>query len=164
MFNEAERKFAKAYIAGSIASLGSQYVLALKAVNCQSGDVLAQEQATANGKEKVLDTLGEAASKLRGELGESLATVQKLDVPLSEATTSSLEALQAYSLGSKAEREKGPADALPYNQRAIAIDPNFVMGMLQWVVTTTAWVKQDAPASTTRKHSSCAIMPASEKN
>ena len=89
----------KAYIAGSIASLGSQYVLGLKVVNCQSGDTLAQEQATAAGKENVLDALGEAASKLRGELGESLATVQKFGVPLAEATTSSLEALKAYSMG-----------------------------------------------------------------
>src|SRR5208282_4238970 len=86
----------KAYIAGSIGSLGSEFVLGLKAINCQSGDTLAQEQVTAASKEKVLDALGEAASKLRGELGESLATVQKFDVPLSEATTSSLEALKAY--------------------------------------------------------------------
>jgi eukaryotic-like serine/threonine-protein kinase len=123
-----QRAGSKAYIAGSIASLGSQYVLGLKVVNCQSGDMLAQEQATAAGKEKVLDTLGEAASKLRGELGESLATVQKLDVPLSEATTSSLEALQAYSFGVKASREKSSSAALPYDQRAIQLDPNFAMG------------------------------------
>ena len=123
-----QRAGSKAYIAGSIASLGSQYVLGLKVVNCQSGDTIAQQQATANGKEKVLDTLGAAASKLRGELGESLASVQKLDVPLSEATTSSLEALKAYSLGDKASHEKGPAAALPYHQRAIALDPNFAMG------------------------------------
>jgi eukaryotic-like serine/threonine-protein kinase len=122
------RAGSKAYIAGSIASLGSQYVLGLKAVNCQSGDVLAQEQATAASKEKVLDTLGETASKLRGELGESLATVQKLDVPLEQATTSSLEALQAYSAGDNAEREKGAAAALPYHQRAIELDPYFALG------------------------------------
>jgi tetratricopeptide (TPR) repeat protein len=100
----------------------------LKAVNCHNGDVLVQEQTTAASKEKVLDTLGETVSKLRGELGESLASVQKLDVPLSEATTSSLEALQAYSLGTKAEREKGPAAALPYDQRSIELDPNFASG------------------------------------
>jgi eukaryotic-like serine/threonine-protein kinase len=123
-----QRAGSKAYIVGSIASLGSQYVLGLKVVNCQSGDVLAQEQATANGKEKVLDTLGTAASKLRGQLGESLASVQKLDVPLEDATTSSLEALQAYSLGDRANREKGSGAALPYHQRAIALDPNFAMG------------------------------------
>jgi eukaryotic-like serine/threonine-protein kinase len=123
-----QRAGSKAYLAGTIGSLGSQYVLGLKAVNCRSGDTLAEEQVTAASKEKVLDTLGEAASKLRGELGESLGTVQKLDVPLLQATTSSLEALQAYSLGGKARKEKGPAAALPYHQRAIELDPNFAMG------------------------------------
>ena len=125
-----QRAGSKAYLAGSIAGLGSEYVLGLKAVACQSGDPLAEQQVTAASKEKVLDALGEAASKLRTELGESLATVQKLDVPLSEATTSSLEALKAYSLGVKAANEKGPAAALPYDQRAIELDPNFAMGYL----------------------------------
>ena len=93
------RAGSQAYIAGSIANLGNEYVLGLKAVNCQSGEPLAQEQVTASGKEKVLNALGDAAAKLRGQLGESLATVQKFDVPLVQATTSSLEALQAYSMG-----------------------------------------------------------------
>jgi len=123
-----QRAGSKAYIAGSIANLGNQYVLGLKVVNCQSGDALVQEQAIAAGKEKVLDALGEAASKLRGELGESLASVQKLDVPLDEATTSSLEALQAYSLGEKAAAEKGESAALPHHQRAIELDPKFATG------------------------------------
>jgi len=122
------RAGSKAYLAGSIGSLGSEYVLGLKAVNCQSGDTLAQEQVTAAVKEKVLDALGEAASKLRGELGESLATVLKFDVPLEQATTPSLEALKAYSLGIKAENEKGEAAAIPYHQRAIELDPNFATG------------------------------------
>ena len=123
-----QRAGSKAYLAGTIGSLGSQYVLGLKLVNCRSGDTLAEEQVTAASKEKVLDTLGQAATKLRGELGESLATVQKLDVPLEQATTSSLEALKALSLGLKARNEKGPAAALPYHQRAIQLDPNFAMG------------------------------------
>ena len=123
-----QRAGSKAYLAGSISNLGSQYVLGLKAVNCQSGDMLAQEQATAAAKEKVLDAVGVAAAKLRGELGESLATVQRFDVPLEQATTSSLEALKAYSLGRKAVEEKGPAAALPHHQRAIELDPNFAMG------------------------------------
>ncbi|HLB86099.1 MAG TPA: tetratricopeptide repeat protein, partial [Terriglobales bacterium] len=123
-----QRAGSKAYFAGSIASLGSQFVLGLKAVNCQSGDPLAEEQVTAASKEKVLEALGEAASKLRGELGESLATVQKFDVPLAQATTSSLEALKAYSLGNKAQDEKGPVAALPYHQRAIELDLNFATG------------------------------------
>jgi tRNA A-37 threonylcarbamoyl transferase component Bud32/Tfp pilus assembly protein PilF len=120
-----QRAGSKAYIAGTISSLGSEYVLGLKAVNCQSGDTLAQEQVTAASKEKVLDALGEAASKLRTELGESLATVQKFDVPLEQATTVSLDALKAYSLGRKIFSQKGPAAALPYDQHAIELDRSF---------------------------------------
>jgi len=120
-----QRAGSKAYIAGSIASLGSQYVLGLKVLNCQSGDLLAQEQTTAGAKEKVLDSLGEAAAKLRGELGESLATVEKLDAPLSEATTPSLEALQAYTKGRDISHKKGDASAIPFLKQAIELDPNF---------------------------------------
>jgi eukaryotic-like serine/threonine-protein kinase len=125
-----QRATSTAYVAGAIGTLGSEYVLGLKAVNCKSGDTLAEEQVTAASKEKVLDALGEAASKLRGELGESLATVQRFDVPLEQATTSSLEALKAYSLGRGATNEKGPAAALPFHERAIELDPNFAMGYL----------------------------------
>jgi eukaryotic-like serine/threonine-protein kinase len=120
-----QRAGSRAYVAGAIGSLGSEYVVGLKAVDCQNGDTLAQEQMTASSKEKVLNTLGEAASKLRGELGESLATVKKFDLPLAQATTSSLEALKALTLGSKAEHEKGPEAALPFYQHAIELDPNF---------------------------------------
>jgi eukaryotic-like serine/threonine-protein kinase len=120
-----QRAEGKAYIAGSISRLGSEYVLALKAVNCQNGAVLVEEQVTAPAKEKVLDALGKAASKLRGQLGESLATVEQFDAPLIQATTPSLDALKAYSLGQKAAREKGPAAALPYYQRAVQLDPDF---------------------------------------
>jgi tetratricopeptide (TPR) repeat protein len=123
-----QRSGSKAYISGSIAGLGSEYVLGIKAVNCQSGDVLAQEQVTAGAKEKVLDAVGLAAAKLRGELGESLATVQKFDVPLADATTPSLDALKAYSLGQRAVREKGQAAGLAYYLHAIELDPNFAMG------------------------------------
>ena len=123
-----QRAGGRAYVAGNIATLGSEYVLALKAVNCQTGDRLAEEQVTANSKEKVLNALDQAAATLRSQLGESLATVQKFDVPLQQATTSSLEALQAYSLGVKAGHQKGIKAALPYLQRAIQLDPNFAMG------------------------------------
>ncbi len=123
-----QRTGSKAYLAGSIDNLGSQYVVGLTAVNCQTGDLLAQEQATAPAKEQVLAMVGKMAAKLRGELGESLATVQKFDVPLEQATTSSLPALQAYSLGREAHDEKGPAAALPYHLRAIQLDPTFAMG------------------------------------
>lgn len=125
-----QRNGSKAYIAGSIGSLGSDYVVGLKAVNCQNGDLLAQEQVTAAAKEKVLVVLGGAISKMRRELGESLATVQRFDAPLEQATTASLDALKAYTLGQKADREKGPGAAVPYNQRAIHLDPNFAMGYL----------------------------------
>jgi tetratricopeptide (TPR) repeat protein len=120
-----QRADSKAYITGSVAGLGSQYVIGLKAVNCLNGDTLAQEQATATGKEKVLDALGEAASKLRSELGESLVSVQKFDAPLGQETTPSLEALKADAIAKKIEKEKGPAAALPLFQRAIELDPNF---------------------------------------
>jgi len=119
------RSNSKAYIAGSIDSLGNQYVVALKAVNCQSGEPLAEEQVTVNGKEQVLNAVGEAAAKLRGKLGESLATIQRFDVPLVEATTSSLEALQAYSVARKIGGHTGSGADLPYYQRAIELDPSF---------------------------------------
>jgi serine/threonine protein kinase/tetratricopeptide (TPR) repeat protein len=121
------RAGSRAYLAGAIGSLGSKYVLELKAVSCQKGDTLAEQQVTAASKEKVLDALGEAATKLRSELGESLATVQRFDVPLEQATTSSLEALKAYTLAQKTARENGAAQSLPYGQRAIELDPNFAM-------------------------------------
>jgi tetratricopeptide (TPR) repeat protein len=123
-----QRAGSKAYITGSIGSLGSEYVLGLKAVNCQNGDTLGEKQVTAPSKEKVLDALGEAASKLREELGESLGTVQKFDVPLAQATTASFDALKEYSLGQKAADENGTAAPLPYYQRAIDLDPNFATG------------------------------------
>ena len=122
-----QRAASKAYIAGSISALGSQYVLGLKAVNCRSGDTLAEEQATAASKEKVLATLGEAASKLRGELGESLATVQKLDVPLEQATTSSLEALKSFTLGDQKRSMIEELASIPFYERAISLDPNFAL-------------------------------------
>jgi len=122
-----QRAGSKAYIAGSINGVGAEYVVSLKAENCQTGDMLAQEQATASSQGKVLDALGGAASRLRVELGESLVTVRRFDVPLEQATTSSLEALREYSLGQKSAREKGAAQSLPYDQRAIQLDPNFAM-------------------------------------
>jgi serine/threonine protein kinase len=120
-----QRAGSKAYIAGQIAPLGNRYVIGLNAVNCRSGDTLAQEQVSAASKEKVVDTLGDAAARLRGELGESLATVQKFDVPLSQATTSSLEALKAFSLGVRAGMQKSTTQSIAYYQRAVELDPNF---------------------------------------
>ncbi|HUI83554.1 MAG TPA: protein kinase [Candidatus Binatia bacterium] len=121
------RAGSKAYIAASIDSLGNEYVLGMKAVDCQSGDRLAEAQVTANRKEGVLNAVGEAAAKLRSKLGESLATVHKYDVPLAQATTSSLEALRVYTLGRRAYQEQGARAALPYFEQAIQLDPNFAM-------------------------------------
>ena len=123
-----ERTASAATIEGSISSLGSQYVVGLKAVNCRTGDVLADEQATATGKEQVLKALGEAATKIREKLGESLASVQKYDAPAESVTTQSLEALQAYSLGYQAQMVKNDStSAISLFQRAISLDPNFAM-------------------------------------
>jgi serine/threonine protein kinase/tetratricopeptide (TPR) repeat protein len=120
-----QRAGSKAYIAGSIASLGSQYVIGVDAINCETGDALAQEQVTASTKEQVLKALGEATTKLRKRLGESLATIQKFDVPITEATTPSLEALKVLSQGRKAQQEKGVDAGIPYFKHAIDLDPNF---------------------------------------
>jgi len=117
----------KAYIAGSIANLGNDYVIGLQAVNCLTGDLLAQEQVQALGKEKVLDGLGHAAGKLRQALGESLSSVQKFDTPLRQATTPSLEALRALSIGGDALANGNFASAVSWFKRAIADDPNFAM-------------------------------------
>ena len=122
-----QRAGSKAYLAGSIAMLGTQYVIGLDALNCASGDVLAREQVTAAGKEQVLPALGQAAAKLRNEVGESLSSVQKFGVPLEQATTSSLEALKNLALGSKAQVERGSADAIPFYKRAVELDPNFAV-------------------------------------
>jgi eukaryotic-like serine/threonine-protein kinase len=120
-----QRSDSTAYIAGSIASFGSQYVVGLDAVNCRTGDLMAQDQVQAARKEEVLKALDQAAKTLREKLGESLSTTQKFDTPLEEATTSSLEALKAYSLGIKTHREKGDTAALPFLQHATELDPNF---------------------------------------
>jgi serine/threonine protein kinase/Flp pilus assembly protein TadD len=119
------RAGSKALLVGSIASLGSHYAIGLKAVNCQTGDSLGSAQAEADSREKILPALGQAATTLRGKLGESLASIRKFDKPLEEATTSSLEALQAYSEGIRQQDEKGDAAAVPYYKHAVELDPNF---------------------------------------
>ena len=117
-----------AMIEGSIAALGSQYVLGIKAVSCHSGDALAEEQLTANRKEEVLKALGEGSTRLRKKLGESIASVERYDAPPENVTTPSLEALQAYSLGYRAHIVKDdPNAAVPFFQQAITLDPNFAM-------------------------------------
>jgi tetratricopeptide (TPR) repeat protein len=127
-----QRTASAATIEGSISNLGSQYVLGLKAVNCRTGDLLAEEQVTANGKEQVLGALGAASTKLRARLGESLASVQKYDAPPDSVTTPSLEALQAYTLGNRTtDVANDYAAAIPLFERAISLDPNFAMAYLR---------------------------------
>ena len=122
-----QRTGSKAMLTGSIAGLGNQYVIGLEAVNCNTGDVLADAQEQAAGKEAVLKALDHAAVSMRSKLGESLSSVQKYATPVEEATTPSLEALKAYSQGVKTGDAKGQTAALPFIKRAVALDPNFAM-------------------------------------
>jgi eukaryotic-like serine/threonine-protein kinase len=121
------RADAKAYVAGTISALGTEYVVGLKAANCQNGDTLAEEQVTAPAKEKVLNALGDATAKLRERLGESLASVQKFDAPLEDVTTSSLEALKAYSLGDKDIGNSDRTASVAHLEQAIQLDPSFAL-------------------------------------
>ncbi len=117
-----------AVLDGSVGQIGAQYLLTIKAVNCSSGETLASTEAQASDKNHVLDALGKTASEIRNKLGESLTTLQKFDTPLEQATTTSLEALQAYSLGLKTAQGKADAAAaLPMFDRAIRLDPKFAM-------------------------------------
>ncbi len=118
------RTGSKALLSGSISRLGSQYLVGVEAVSCSNGDRLAKEQGEAASKEDVLKALDQVASNMRAKLGESLASVQKFDVPI-EATTPSLEALKTYSMGITTGREKGDAEAIPFFKRAIELDSNF---------------------------------------
>jgi serine/threonine protein kinase/Flp pilus assembly protein TadD len=120
-----ERNGIKAMLLGSIATLGNNYVITLEALNPRTGEALAREQIEAAGKEQVLGKLGNAAKKLREKLGESLQTIEKFDAPVEQATTSSLEALKAYSLGQQQRMAGKLNEAIPFHKRAIALDPNF---------------------------------------
>jgi serine/threonine protein kinase/tetratricopeptide (TPR) repeat protein len=122
-----ERSGSTAMLAGSIAALGSRYVVGLRAENCNTGSILDQEQALAANREDVLNSLSQIARKFRTRVGESLATFEKHSTPLAEATTPSLEALKAYSTGMKANLSAGSAAAVPFFRRAIEIDPQFAM-------------------------------------
>jgi tetratricopeptide (TPR) repeat protein len=122
-----ERTASAAVLDGSIANLGSQYVLGLRAKNCRTGDVLDEEQVEVERKEDVLNALTQIASKFRTRVGESLETVEKHDTPLAEATTPSLEALKAYSMGWKVVASPGGDAAVPFFKHAVEIDPKFAI-------------------------------------
>jgi serine/threonine protein kinase/tetratricopeptide (TPR) repeat protein len=124
------RTSSKALLAGAIASLGSHYAMQLKTTDCQTGQVLAAVEAEAEGREKLLQTLGQAVAGLRTKLGESHLSVQKYDKPLEEVTTSSLEALQAFSDGHRMSQSKGEVAAVPFLERALELDPNFALAHL----------------------------------
>ena len=121
------RTGSQALVAGSIAKLGNSYPISLRATNCQTGDSLASIEVEADSREHVLQALGEAVTKLRGKLGESLESIQRFDKPLEEATTSSLGALQAFTTSKRLFSEQGPVPALPYAKRAVELDPSFAL-------------------------------------
>jgi serine/threonine protein kinase/tetratricopeptide (TPR) repeat protein len=123
-----QRQGLKVFLSGSIAPLGSHYVITLKAVNAQSGDEIAREQTEAESKEGVLTALSQAAVRLREQLGESLSSIQKFAAPIEQATTASLEALKAYSLGLEQANSGNYPNAIPFYQRAVELDPRFALG------------------------------------
>jgi serine/threonine protein kinase/tetratricopeptide (TPR) repeat protein len=141
------REGAKAMLTGSIASLGTHYVITLSALNAQTGDVLAREEKEAESKEQVLKSLDQAASSLRGKLGESIGSVQKFATPLEQATTSSLEALQAFSLGQAEHQRLEDAKAIPHLKRAVELDPNFAMAHATLGVAYSNLTQGDLAAS-----------------
>ena len=122
-----QRTASAAVLDGSIAKIGTQYLLTLKAVNCKSGETLASTEAEASDENHVLSALGKVSVEMRNKLGESLSTIQKFDTPLEEATTPSLEALKAYSSGMQTMRTKGPGAATPFFKHAVELDPNFAV-------------------------------------
>ncbi|MGO9211975.1 MAG: protein kinase domain-containing protein [Terriglobales bacterium] len=130
-----QRTGSKAVLTGSISSLGSHYAIGLNALNCHTGDTLGSQQVEADSREHVLKALGESATKMREKLGESLASVQKYDAPVEQASTSSLAALQAYSQGIKAKFTQGDEATIPHYKRAIELDPNFAMAYARLAIT-----------------------------
>jgi tetratricopeptide (TPR) repeat protein/predicted Ser/Thr protein kinase len=146
-----QRVGAKAILAGSISSLGSHYVIGLDVLNCHSGDGLASEQVEADSREHVLKALSESATRMRKKLGESLASIQKYDVPLEQATTPSLEALKAYSMGFRAFQAKGETAAFPFFERAVGLDPNFAMAYARMGVMHGNLFQPDLASENVRK-------------
>ena len=146
-----QRAQCKAMLTGSISSLGSRYVLGLKAINCETGDSLGSQQIEADSREHVLQALGKATTALRENLGESLASIQKFDTPVEQVTTPSLEALRAYSLGMKTRAEKGDSEAPPLFRHAIELDPNFAMAYARLGVVYSNLGESEQAATYTTK-------------
>jgi len=146
-----QRSASAAVLDGSIAQIGSQYLLTLKAVNCVSGETLASTEAQASDKNHVLDALGKTASDIRKKLGESLSTVQKFDTPLEQATTPSLDALKAFSSARKVRDTTGEIAAIPSYKRAIELDPNFALAYAWLGVAFTSVGEPSIGAGYSRK-------------
>jgi hypothetical protein len=151
-------------LVGSIASLGSHYVIDLDAINCQSGDHLASEQVEVDSKERVLDGVGKGVSRLREKLGESLTSIQKFDKPLREATTSSLEALKEFSSGSQKTHEGREPEAIPHFQHATELDPISPWLTPCWRSCTPTLARARRPPLTNRRLMHCGSGSASAKN
>jgi DNA-binding winged helix-turn-helix (wHTH) protein/tetratricopeptide (TPR) repeat protein len=146
-----QRTASSAVLDGSIAQIGAQYLLTVRAVNCVSGESLASTEAQATDKNHVLDALGRTTSDIRNKLGESLNSVQKFDIPLEQATTSSLEALKALSLGQKVLLASGDDAATPFFKRAIELDSNFALAYAYLGITSTVLGESGTAAGYTRK-------------
>ena len=138
-----QRAGSKAMLMGSIAGMGSHYVIGLRAENCNTGDLLATIQTEAENREQVVKVLNKAASAMRGKLGESLASVQKYDTPIEQATTPSIEALQAYGMGRRMQDTVGDQAAIPFYKRAIELDPNFAMAYARLSVAYSNLLQQN---------------------
>src|ERR1700683_622546 len=146
-----QRTASAAVLEGSIAEIGTQYLLTLKAVNCGNGETLASTEAEAGDENHVLDALGKTASEIRNKLGESISTVQKFDTPLEQATTPSLEALKAFSTGTKIQLPRGDAEAIAFLKRAIELDPNFAIAYARLGIAFTDIGEPSVGAEYTRK-------------
>ncbi len=146
-----QRQGLKAMLVGSIASLGSDYVVTLEALNAQTGDVIGLEQAEADNKEQVLHALGEAAIKLREKLGESLQSIQKFDAPIEQGTTASLEAFKAFSLGVEQQLKGKYLEAIPFLRRATEVDPNFALAYARMASMYYNRREYDLAAATSQK-------------
>jgi serine/threonine protein kinase len=155
-----ERTASAAVLEGSIASLGSEYVLGFRAKNCHTGDVLDEEQAQAPRREDVLNAVSQIASRFRTRVGESLATVEKHDTPLAEATTPSLEALKAFSMGLKVVASQGEAAAIPFFKRAVEIDPKFAIAYAYLGIMHGTMGEKVLPSRTPAKPTNCGNMRA----
>jgi eukaryotic-like serine/threonine-protein kinase len=146
-----QRTASAAVLEGSIAEIGTQFLLTLKAVNCRNGETLASTEAEAGDKNHVLDALGKTASDIRNKLGESISTVQKFDTPLEQATTPSLEALKALSTGTKIQLTTGDAQSITFLKRAIELDPNFAIAYARLGIAFTSVGEPSVGAESTRK-------------